>query len=492
MQYGIMGLGMLQACLWVLFLNGPLLYQLDYPAQSPQTFLLVFLLINSLAYLMIGFAWNNMEHKYRERLSLSATIILSIGIIGLNFSAGSFFWFLLAAAAASLAVLICITGDVFIRLENNRSFLAYGGAVLIGTLLLFLSNCIASSSTLFILAACPWFAFYGIRKTTGQNNNPSEKAKVFRWQPFPFTNKFAVLLLFFYGAGGLMYRIVFLLPTVASLELFRFSNIVYCLVALLAAVWLYRQDNAQIKWIFTPILPSMGIGFLLLPYVNGNGYFFSFGLLQAGFALLDMYVWLVFVEMGKKEASSTVFGWGFFLVTFSILVGSVSYELLEPFLLTKISVINVLSVLAAIIMFMASVLVFGPLASQEAEPGNQPNRNIKPIMPMLEPEMVELVYPPAASMEAINMELTPSHNVLQLPEKLQPELEGGFEEDFMQTYKLTKREREILLLIIKGYNNPHMCETLNISINTLKTHLRNIYRKIGVEDRQDLINKYYG
>lgn len=51
---------------------------------------------------------------------------------------------------------------------------------------------------------------------------------------------------------------------------------------------------------------------------------------------------------------------------------------------------------------------------------------------------------------------------------------------------LTEREREIALLIIKGINYSDIGEELFISVNTVKTHSKNIYRKTGVSNRTQL------
>ena len=48
---------------------------------------------------------------------------------------------------------------------------------------------------------------------------------------------------------------------------------------------------------------------------------------------------------------------------------------------------------------------------------------------------------------------------------------------------LTNREREILILIASGINNSQIAENLNISRNTVRTHLYNIYNKIKVPNR---------
>lgn len=51
------------------------------------------------------------------------------------------------------------------------------------------------------------------------------------------------------------------------------------------------------------------------------------------------------------------------------------------------------------------------------------------------------------------------------------------------TFELTEREREVLFLMGKGYSNSEISEELFISLNTTKTHLKNINSKLGAENR---------
>jgi len=48
---------------------------------------------------------------------------------------------------------------------------------------------------------------------------------------------------------------------------------------------------------------------------------------------------------------------------------------------------------------------------------------------------------------------------------------------------LSKRERQILVLVGKGATNQEIAGTLFISFHTVKTHLYNIYQKIAVRNR---------
>lgn len=52
---------------------------------------------------------------------------------------------------------------------------------------------------------------------------------------------------------------------------------------------------------------------------------------------------------------------------------------------------------------------------------------------------------------------------------------------------LSPREREILSYLRKGYNSPFIARSLNISESTVRSHLQNIYHKLGVSSRMELI-----
>lgn len=48
---------------------------------------------------------------------------------------------------------------------------------------------------------------------------------------------------------------------------------------------------------------------------------------------------------------------------------------------------------------------------------------------------------------------------------------------------LSSREKEVLKLIMEGQSNPEIARQLCVSRNTVKTHVRHILDKLGVEHR---------
>ena len=59
-------------------------------------------------------------------------------------------------------------------------------------------------------------------------------------------------------------------------------------------------------------------------------------------------------------------------------------------------------------------------------------------------------------------------------------------------YKLSPRESEVLVYLVKGRNAKHVAEKLFISESTAKTHISNIYRKLGIHSQQELLDAVDG
>lgn len=59
-------------------------------------------------------------------------------------------------------------------------------------------------------------------------------------------------------------------------------------------------------------------------------------------------------------------------------------------------------------------------------------------------------------------------------------------------HNLTPREREIAELICRGFENEKIAESLRVKPGTVKTHIRNIYRKVRVRSKISMLLRFVG
>jgi DNA-binding NarL/FixJ family response regulator len=57
--------------------------------------------------------------------------------------------------------------------------------------------------------------------------------------------------------------------------------------------------------------------------------------------------------------------------------------------------------------------------------------------------------------------------------------------------RLTAREREIAVLTVRGLQNKAIASELRLSEGTVKIHLHNIFRKLGVKSRSALVASWH-
>jgi NarL family two-component system response regulator LiaR len=76
----------------------------------------------------------------------------------------------------------------------------------------------------------------------------------------------------------------------------------------------------------------------------------------------------------------------------------------------------------------------------------------------------QLILPPQLALKLIN----------------KPDPEGELKAD------LTDREREVMSAVKRGMSNKEIAEQLNISINTVRSHIRNLLRKLDLTNRTQL------
>lgn len=105
-----------------------------------------------------------------------------------------------------------------------------------------------------------------------------------------------------------------------------------------------------------------------------------------------------------------------------------------------------------------------------------------------------LVLATAYFVFVILLALVRMRRLLQAPETITAQSHPGSAQmviaQLSADYQLTDREREIFAYVASGHNSPYIAEKLFISEYTVRTHMRNMYRKFGVSSKEELIGFY--
>ena len=85
-----------------------------------------------------------------------------------------------------------------------------------------------------------------------------------------------------------------------------------------------------------------------------------------------------------------------------------------------------------------------------------------------------------------------TYRLLEQMEELTHKKNGNDRSSLGLLSSLTKREYEIAVRVSKGDSNKQVAQSLKITERTVKAHLTEVYRKLGVVDRLKLARILFG
>lgn len=491
------GFGFMLAWLWILFMNGPLLYHVCIRWHvSPERAFLLFLAVHTFSFFVIGELLRGvLSGSLYQRLVIwctvgvsSCTAMLAFGRISSESS--SFIFITLCAILGILAAFLMIAwGNRFCGLLPPSMGISYAGAVVLGTLIFFIANWLMPPLKVLLVSLLPVLSVMCLLETFGPHRESIVSTDI---NPrFRLPNRLVLIIILFNFVGGFMYKVVFLWENTGS-QLYWATNVIYAMMAAIVGFVISRDKSFQIGNLYRFATPLLGIGFMLVPLIKVVPGITPFLLIQSGFALFDMYTWMTFAQLGKQHNNPIrAYGLGLFNTTGAILAGDLVFACMGPFLPQSISKIELIPVAAAVILFAATLL----LKEDVTVPELCSTGSIVPSERSGE-----------HALQSIDGSVDPTitgcgvseHSAIRVSKEHEAPLDGDSsfssnndcEAEFALSLGLTRRETQVLLLILNGRNNPYIRECLNISNNTLKTHLRNIYQKAQVHDRQQLVTLY--
>lgn len=277
---------------------------------------------------------------------------------------------------------------------------------------------------------------------TNQKNH--EKAKPWKafWLPFSLT------ILCFYILAWATHDIIFSAIKAEGTLFPIIGQSFYALIFLFAGFFLDREKEIEKVAVLGLIL--LGCTFLLLPValsfdIISPLYF----LLEASYGFIDLFMWVslaYFCHLLRGDPKQ-YYSLGLMLNILFIMAGIFLMPLID---------INIEGGSYYLLSLAAGILLFFGLL-------------------------------PTLSLRKIRLD---RQEQVDLPDIIDQEIgKLNIGKEF-QMEVFTQKEKEILYLMLAGSKNNEIIEKLQISKNTLKTHVRHIYGKAGVQNRSELLFKF--
>jgi DNA-binding CsgD family transcriptional regulator len=305
---------------------------------------------------------------------------------------------------------------------------------------MFLLNVLNNNVAYFIFSLSPLFLF--ILPKFDFKLLFSRSFSKFSFNIFP--KKVIFLFFGYYCCGGAVYN--YLLNFSSSYNYF-FTNIAYCLTILVLPFIIYFR-RLEISSLYRPSLALLIAAFFWLPVYFAHPFSnIIFVIFQIGFAIFDFYSLSLILSFAIKEKNDLrVISFGYFIITISLFFGEALYFFIHN-ISQSYEIFNFASYAVGIMLLLFFVFV----KADDYNPFLFFGQEIPPIL---------------------------SENAL-------------FKMDFDKSFAifgLTPREKEIVKYILMGRNGRYIVDNLHISENTFKTHMRNIFRKCNISNRQELID----
>lgn len=315
-----------------------------------------------------------------------------------------------------------------------------------------------------LLSALCWRVACGTSRFNGDGDalaSPAPRRPVER-APLPMA--LLVVMGIFMVAGAVIRGLVYTDLAGGPVRGNGFQNVATILFA--ALVFLYyalggsQRRSFQLLWSLAAVLFFAGL--LLMTGIDGSPHFNTGGeIVIMGRTVLGLVYWIMLCDVARSrpDIPGVLFGCAFVLVeVVSAFLGYIAIPItMEQMGLAPQGRSGVLVGAVAFILIITAILFF-----------NRPQAQLPGV--------------PCGSNEAGGNSAKP------LPTDLVAEAHRGL----YDACHLTEREAEVAELLAAGNSQKRIAEDLQVSIGTVQSHVKNIYRKLDVHSRQEFIDELNG
>ena len=227
--------------------------------------------------------------------------------------------------------------------------------------------------------------------------------------------------------------------------------VIFICVVLVAYAALFPQSYIY-NWLYYPTIFVVMV-LLGLLFVLPTGASWSLVASLAACQFFGLLVWCLFscVVVQSKVSPLRVFGFGFGMQTLGTVIGYVLGTRLDVLLESRQTDLLPIYLVAAMIVLALSLAVYPPKAMHDLLVAIPDEDAEEPTAPVVTDAWTLMCNSLAD--------------------------EGS----------LTAREREVMMLLVRGRGSVYISEHLGVTLSTVYTHTRNLYRKFGVHSREELM-----
>ena len=325
------------------------------------------------------------------------------------------------------------------------------------------------------------------RAPSGQSGAPEFAAVAALPDPSGLINLWPVYAV--YGLTGFSHGLYYSLLAVMEPLLPRPKPhllLIVVLSCLISPLCIHLARRASIWRTVLLMGPLLVVGYTAWPLLHRESPALSLDSLHFAYTLLGVYSYTTlfyaasWLNARRRGNGIRLIGLGGAILLFSLLLGTYALPGIRASLSHGTTVNYLFALLAVTILLSSSTYVFllERMGFWEAAPHGRPARPMRPLPGAFSP--VTSLGPSA-------------ENAAQAPQSQQGEGQTGADslsreecEQLFRRLGLTRQQALIAAMLAQKHNDADICASLNISPSTLKTHIRNILRRLNINSRHEL------
>ena len=316
----------------------------------------------------------------------------------------------------------------------------------------------------------PLLAGFALALSPRDSSDRSDDATVFAEQrrkiPRTFWKMFVVVLVFSFVASAVRSYVVFMVPPADTLSSNTVSMLLRiamaCAFGLSVAMVPKKVDFGKV-YSFAMVAAVAVVGFSPVLGVMNSDWSSIIAFLSC---LFEFVVWCIlsFMTYQKRISAVLVFGYGYGGFAFGSTLGWIVGVFCLPGVASSSAELVVYMCMAGLVL----VSVFVLFSERD----------------------FDRLFSPLDDEESLESLLSCADAGSGCDECSMKERKGRFSQtidELAAEYRLTPRETDVLRNLAMGYSSEAIADRLQVSWNTVRSHTRNVYTKVNVHSRQDLM-----